>query len=349
LAVTRQQEGEVAMQYSRRDFTKLAAAIPLAIGTNISAADSSAGPNIKGWSYMDHWSIDTPIGYMNPKTTPEGMDRFVKEIAAIGFRGYDTFAFTFRSLSQMFGSSKNLLEFFQERGIEKIVGLFGGGAAHDPSTHDQIFREWEATANACNGLGVENFVICPGDRYWKVAPVTDEKLKNTAIIWNRVGKMAAEHGIRLGLHHEFENLGRRPDELEKLYRWTDPKYVWWFCDTAQHAIAGIDPVALYEKYHDRCSGFHFKDTHNTDSKNEYLEPPDCEIEASVTQWFWEMGTPGGLINFPALMAALKKHNYRGWLCAENDKVDIGSIGGTYAEATCVTKWYIDNLLSRIYS
>ncbi len=344
------------MLYSRREVGKFAAAaVPLAIATQSIATAAGAGPNIKGWSYMDHYSVDTPIGYQSPKTTRELFDRFVKEIAAIGFTGYDTFATTFASLSRLFGSPKNLLEFFQERGIQKIVGLFGGGGAEDPATHDQIFRTWENTANLCDGLGVDNFVICPGARYWTVAPVTDEKLKNTANIWNRVGKMAAEHGIKAGLHHEFENLGRRPDELEKLYRWTDPKYVWWFCDTAQHTIAGLDVLKLYEKYHDRCNGFHFKDTHHTDAKNEYLYPPDVEIEASVPQWFWEMGTRGGLINFPGLMALLKKYNFRGWLSAEHDKVDMGSIietgsiGATYAEATCLTKWYIDNVLAKIYS
>ncbi len=338
------------MLYSRREIGKIAAAaVPLAMATQSLAAATSAGPNIKGWSYMDHWSVYTPIGYQNPKTTRELYDRFVKEIAAIGFTGYDCFATTFTSASRLFGSTKNYMEFLQERGIQKVVGLFGGGSAENPATHDQIFRNWESIANACDGWGVENFVICPGARYWTVAPVTDEKIKQTAIIWNRVGKMASEHGIKLGIHHEFENLGRRPDEIEKLYAWTDPQYVWWYCDTAQHQIAGVDPVKMYEKYHDRTCGFHFKDTHNTDAKNEYLEPPDVEIEASVAQWFWEMGTPEGLVNFPALMQLLKKYNYRGWLTAENDKVDIGSIGGTYAEATCVTKWYIDNVLSPIYT
>ena len=54
------------------------------------------------------------------------------------------------------------------------------------------------------------------------------------------------------------------DEIDKFYSWTDPKYVFFYCDTAQHAIAGVDPVKLYMKYHDRCGGVHLKDTHYVD-------------------------------------------------------------------------------------
>ena len=113
-------------------------------------------------------------------------------------------------------------------------------------------------------------------------------------------------------------------------------------------IAGLDPTALYEQYHDRCAGFHFKDTHNIDTKGEYRMPPDPELMApSVKRWFWEMGTPEGLVDFPRLMKAIKAHNYKGWITVEHDKADLE--GGSFAESTCIAKWYIDNVLSKIYA
>ena len=102
------------------------------------------------------------------------------------------------------------------------------------------------------------------------------------------------------------------------------------------------------KYHDRVPGFHFKDTHYIDTRGDYRIPPDPERVAATTyRWFWELGTPEGKVDFPKLMKALKDFNYTGWLTVEIDKADIA--GANYADSACRTKWYIDNVLSKIYA
>ena len=65
----------------------------------------------------------------------------------------------------------------------------------------------------------------------------------------------------------------------------------------------------------------------------------------VSRWFYEMGTEGGLVDFPALMREIVASGYDGWLTVEHDKAELG--GGSYAEATCVAKWYIDNVLEAV--
>ena len=45
----------------------------------------------------------------------------------------------------------------------------------------------------------------------------------------------------------------------------------FFCDTAQHCVAGLDPVALFLDPHERCSGFHFEDTRQADIGGDYAE------------------------------------------------------------------------------
>jgi hypothetical protein len=52
--------------------------------------------------------------------------------------------------------------------------------------------------------------------------------------------------------------------------------------------------------------------------------------------FYEMGTDGGLVDFPALMREIVRSGYDGWLTVEHDKAELG--GGSYAEATAVAKW-----------
>ena len=79
--------------------------------------------NIK-WSYMDHWKTNTPRGLITPYLSKKYMDRYVKQLAALGFQGMDTFGFRLSGYEALFGSLQNYLEFLQERGIEKVVGTF---------------------------------------------------------------------------------------------------------------------------------------------------------------------------------------------------------------------------------
>jgi inosose dehydratase len=303
--------------------------------------------NIK-WSYMDHWKTNTPEGLITPKFSRKYMDRFIKQIAALGFQGIDTFGYTLSIYEAVFGSLRNFREFLQERGIEKVVGAFAGfGEAergpHVRSEHESMLRQLEEFCKKGVEVGVENLVCMPASTYWKMEPITDEKLRTSAEFWNKVGKMTLEeYGIHTTCHHEFHCGCCQKDEVEKFYAWTNPDYVFFFCDTAQHTIVGLDPVDLYMKYHDRTTGFHFKDTHNLDTKGEYRIPPDPEMMApSVARWFWEMGTPEGLVDFPALMRSLKNHNYKGWIIVESDQSPNAT------ESAMLNRWYIKNILSTV--
>ena len=97
----------------------------------------------------------------------------------------------------------------------------------------------------------------------------------------------------------------------------------------------------------RVSGFHFKDTREVDTTQAYMNRPDAELMAPQTpRWFYEMGTEGGLVDFPRLMRALKEHEFAGWITVEHDKANIG---GDYAESTALSMWYAKRVLSEIYS
>lgn len=303
------------------------------------------------WTYMEHWRAPSPQGPIYQYASLREMDRFVKQIAAVGFTGLDMFDFNLRQVVEMFGSLPTFEGFLRERGIEKLVGIFHAArftaqaGPHLPETHDRYFRAVEALLVQIAEIDVENIIVMPLGAYPQVEPVTDEKIKRTAEFWSRVGALTLRHGAKLSAHHEFWGGIRSVEEVEKFYEWSDPETVFFFCDAGQHVIAGVDPVALYERYHDRTSGFHFKDTHNVDTLEEYRAPADAELNASVKRWFWEMGTPEGLTDFPALFAAIERHGYNGWLGVEHDKANID--GGSYAESTAVSMWYVGHVLGGI--
>jgi inosose dehydratase len=354
----------VSVELTRKEFLTGLAGVTVAASTDsaFQVAAPARQPTASGleknirWAYMDHWSVITPRGRTSPYLSVKYMDRYIRQLAVLGFTGFDTFNFRLGLLAGMFGSLKGFENFLKDHGFEKFTGVFAAypdtgkaRAIHDRANHDAIFAECESAMKACEGLSVENFVVMPANTYWQTEPVTDEKIKIMADLWNRVGRMTLEqHGVKTSCHHEFWCAIRTPDEIVKFYQWTDPRYVHYWCDTAQTVIAGQDPTDLYNQYHDRTAGFHFKDTHNVDTKREYRLPPDPELIApSVKRWFWEMGTPEGKVDFPRLMTALKQYSYRGWITVEHDKVDVDN--GSFAESTCIARWYIDNVLSKIYA
>ena len=306
------------------------------------------------WSYMDHWRADTPRGPMTQYGSRRLMDDFVKQISAVGFEGLDMFDFQIYGLTQMFGSIEKYQEYLQDHGITKIVNLFRG-IMYDPrvadphvrETHDEIVESTRRMLGMWEGLQIENLIVMPASLYADTAPVTKDKIKAAAECWNRVGEASAEFGVRTTGHHEFFCAIRTEEDILSFYEWTDPRYVSFFCDTAQHCIAGIDPVALYEQLHDRCSGFHFKDTREVDTTQAFANRPDAELMAPQTaRWFYEMGAEGGLVDFPRLMHALKEHEFAGWITVEHDKANIG---GDYAEATALSMWYAKHVLAEVYS
>lgn len=307
------------------------------------------------FAYMDHWRIDGPQGYVSQYTSTRLLDSFLKQISALGFEAIETFDFHLDVLLDLFGSLDAARQFMQERGIDRVLSLFhavmyrnGVSQAHDRSTHETLFNHAHHVVKSAAGLGVENLIVMPAGQYYDVEPVTDERIRACADLWSRVGKMTLEYGIRTCCHHEFYCGIHHAEQIRKFYDWSDQRYVFWYCDTAQHMIAGVDPVDLYLRLHERCGGFHLKDTHHVDRVGDYRQRPESEVTARTTRrWFWEMGTPAGLVDFPALFAAMREFGYTGWVSVEHDKADIG--GGNYPASTAIAAWYIRNVLQKIYT
>jgi inosose dehydratase len=184
--------------------------------------------------------------------------------------------------------------------------------------------------------------------YWKLVPVTDEKLKNAAECWNKVGQMTKEYDVQTLLHNDFLCAVHSTEDLGKLLEYTNPDYVGLALDTAEAVVAGNDPVQMYEKFHDRVKLMHFKDAHEVDAAEEYINKhADTHLLhggglKGVERWFWEMGTPEGLVDFPALMRSLKNHKTKGWIIVESDHSPHPP------ESAMCNSWYITNVLSKIY-
>lgn len=304
------------------------------------------------WAYQDHWRVPSARGPINHWQSIEDMDRFVKQVVAVGYTGLEVFDRNLYLAREMFGSVANYRDWLGERGIEAVVDLFHArnydhtGSPHLPETHATLLEECREIMELAADLRIEHLIVMPAALYIDVEPVTEDDTKIAAECWNKVGEMTTEYGVKIGAHHEFFCAVRNADEVQTFYENSDPRYVSFFLDTAQHVIAGLDPVELYERWHDRVTGFHFKDTLHVDVDDDYRRPPDAELMAPTTpRWFHEMGASGGLVDFPALVAAMKRHGYSGWVGVEHDKANFG---GDYAQSTAQAAWYARHVLEPIY-
>ena len=203
--------------------------------------------NIK-WSYMDHWRSNGPAGPIDQWHSHKTMSAFLKQIKATGFDAIDTFDFRIWQMYGDYGGPAKYQEMVQDHGLERIVNTFHAAdydirnyAPHLPETHENILEDFRVTMGRWSEIQLDNIIVMPATLYYDMEPITEDKLKNTAELWNKVGEITAGHGVKLTCHHEFFCGIQSEPDIDTFYAYTDPQYVSLFVDTAQHCIAGRRP------------------------------------------------------------------------------------------------------------
>jgi len=167
---------------------------------------------------------------------------------------------------------------------------------------------------------------------------TAEDLTVMAKTMNELGKRLADEGMTFAPHpHLWTQLQTRTD-IARLMDLTNPKYVFLTLDTGHATMAGMDPVELTKAYWSRFAEVHFKDTKPEDrGGHKGATPEQAHYRDKGNRIFYELGTGG--VDFPAIMAVLKKNNWDGWLDVELDSTDT-----TCQESAAVSKKYMEGVL-----
>ena len=128
----------------------------------------------------------------------------------------------------------------------------------DPSREAEIMQNWRKLFEIQKACGGKYFVIPSYS-----AEYTEAGIKQMADYFNKVGKIAAEYGLKLGYHNhsgEFQTL-KDSDKVmwEYLVEHTDPQYVFFELDVYWCTKGDKDPVAYLKKYPNRIEMLHIKD------------------------------------------------------------------------------------------
>jgi inosose dehydratase len=155
---------------------------------------------------------------------------------------------------------------------------------------------------------------------------------------NELGKRISDQGLKLGVHaHLWTQLQDR-EEIDHLMESTDPHHVYMVLDTGHITMAGIDPVELTKTYVDRIVEFHMKDCKPEDRGGHKGAIPQREgYTDKGKRIFYELGRGG--VDFPGILAVLRKNRWKGWLTVELDSSDT-----TPKESAGQSRKYLEDVL-----
>lgn len=115
-----------------------------------------------------------------------------------------------------------------------------------------------------------------------------------------------KRGLKVGLHPHVNSSVETNRQLDALIAACKPASLDVCFDSAHQEALGMDLPAFIERYKDRLCLVHLKDLKTRKA------PKDIDYDND----FVDLGE--GLCDFPAIMGALKKVKYQGWLMVEVD-------------------------------
>ena len=133
---------------------------------------------------------------------------------------------------------------------------------------------------------------------------------------NKLGRIAADKGLKLVFHHHMGTVVQTGVETDRLMAETDPDLVGLLFDSGHFAYSGEDPVAMLRKHIGRVRHVHLKDIR-----------PDIVRKVKAERLSFLQGVrlgaftvPGdGCVDFPAIFRTLADADYRGWMLVEAEQ------------------------------
>jgi inosose dehydratase len=142
-----------------------------------------------------------------------------------------------------------------------------------------------------------------------------EDLKRLADLLNAIGAATLREGVRACFHNHVGSPVETRDEIDRLFALVDRTVVFQGPDLGHLAWAGDDPVQLIRDYGPAVKTLHLKDI-----------SPAVRAEGIARRWdyrafaengiFVELGE--GMVDFPAVFAALRAIGFQGWIIVETD-------------------------------
>ncbi|MGH3459145.1 myo-inosose-2 dehydratase [Aeromicrobium sp.] len=133
-----------------------------------------------------------------------------------------------------------------------------------------------------------------------------------------MGRLAADHGLRINYHHHTGTGVQSSEDIDRLMADTAAGEVWLLLDTAHLIVGGGDPMAVLTAHEGRIGHVHLKN----------LRQPVLEQMHRDSLSFWDAlragiftvpGDPEGSVDFAPLLRKLADDGWAGWLVVEAEQ------------------------------
>lgn len=255
---------------------------------------------------------DIRVGY---HTITWGMDDFeqaLDEIAALGFKGFETFAAVVDTYGDKVSEFQDLIA---QRGLE-LVTVYGGGPMNESHRMDEMVARNVGFAKFLAAHGADRLVLGGGSR----APdgPSDEELLNQAHCMDEIGRRCLDFGVLACYHPHYATTVETEEEIEIMMDYTDPRYVFLCPDTAHLRKGGGDELSVVRTYADRVKYVHLKDWDPQAFADSQSAPAQgADAATAILPDFVELGT--GVVHVKESVQVLQESGYAGWLMIELDR------------------------------
>ena len=225
---------------------------------------------------------------------------------------------------------------FRQRGLT-LTGAFVGVKLQDPAAHapgaESAVKTARLLAQTADRLGsaIRPFLVLAADNgsdplrtlhAGRIGPgmgLSDEEWAVFASGAESIARSVREEtSLRTVFHAHCAGYIETPDEIDRLMALTDPALLGLVFDTGHFAYGaggceGILPAL--DRLAERIDYIHFKDFDPAVGKRVKAEEMDY-FQAVGAGVFCELGQ--GCVDFPAVLAWLRAHNYSGFITVEQD-------------------------------
>ncbi|AJA47196.1 inosose dehydratase [Clostridium pasteurianum DSM 525 = ATCC 6013] len=262
-----------------------------------------------------------PIGWTNDDMPDLGkqntFEQAVSEMALAGFKGTE--------IGNKYPKDvKVLTRALELRGLQIASAWFSSFLTTKP--YEETEKAFVAHRDFLNAMGAKVIVVSEQGHSIQgqmETPIFDGKYKFNEEEWkllgdglNKLGKLAADKGMKIVYHHHMGTGVQTTEEIDKLMSITDENLVYLLFDTGHLVYSGEDPIAVLKKYINRIKHVHLKDVRPEIVKKVKRE----KLSFLKGVRLGAFTVPGdGAIDFEPIFKVLEDSDYEGWLLIEAEQ------------------------------
>lgn len=247
-------------------------------------------------------------------------EQIISEMALAGYEGTE--------LGSTYPSDPDTLNAaLAVRGLSPSGGWVSTWFASKGGAHEQTLEAFRAQIPFFTAIGLQDVYVAEvtGAVHQQPVPALanrpvfdDEQWEAMISGLGEMGRIAAEHGLRINYHHHTGTGVQSSEDIDRLMADTVAGETWLLLDTAHLLVGGGDPMDVLTRHEGRIGHVHLKN----------LRQPvlDRMHEQSLSFWdalrqgiFTVPGDAEGCIDFAPLLRKLADDGWSGWLVVEAEQ------------------------------